>query len=154
LLFSPFFSVDERVKVHPVPGGTTDQATLDRVYSAMAEAGLYLMYDMRGYVFLHHLPNKKKTHPLLSTYQNASSVTDQVNHIKSLNNLLLWYTADEPDGTSDPLDATVKASHLISSLDGSNGGGVSGYHPISLVLNCQNYFFEQVSIQKRFLIKD
>lgn len=56
-----------------------------------------------------------------STYQNATSVADQVNHIKSLNNLLLWYTADEPDGTSDPLDATVKASHLISSLDGGQG---------------------------------
>jgi len=91
----------------------------------------------------------QKSKRTFSTYQNLASVTDQVNHIKSLNNLLLWYTADEPDGTSDPLDATVKASHLISSLDGGDGG-VSGYHPVSLVLNCQNYFFEQVPIQRHF----
>lgn len=109
--------------VHPVPGGTTDQATLDRVYDAMQEAGLYLMYDMRG------------------TYQDSASVTSQVNHVKSRTNLLLWYTADEPDGTTDPLDATVKASNLITSLDGADGIGGAGYHPVSLVLNCQDYFF-------------
>ena len=98
--------------------------------------------------------SKKKIKRTFSTYQNVTSVTDQVNHIKSLNNLLLWYTADEPDGTSDPLNATVKASHLISSLDGGgDGGAVSGYHPVSLVLNCQNYFFEQVPIQRHFSLQ-
>ncbi|KAJ3568689.1 hypothetical protein NP233_g5551 [Leucocoprinus birnbaumii] len=109
--------------VHPVPGGSTSQATLGKVYDAMQAAGLYLMYDMRG------------------TYQNATSVTSQVNHVKSRSNLLLWYTADEPDGTTDPLDATLKASNLITSLDGADGVGGAGYHPVSLVLNCQNYFF-------------
>ena len=72
---------------------------------------------------------------------NASAVTTQVNHIKRRPNLLVWYTADEPDGTSDPLDATLKASNLITSLDGGDGNGGAGYHPISLVLNCQNYYF-------------
>jgi hypothetical protein len=72
---------------------------------------------------------------------NSTSVTTQVNHIKSRPNLLLWYTGDEPDGTSDPLDATVTASNLITSLDGGDGAGGAGYHPVSLVLNCQNYFW-------------
>lgn len=73
---------------------------------------------------------------------DSASVTTQVNHIKSRPNLLLWYTADEPDGTSDPLDATVKSSNLITSLDGGDGVGGAGYHPVSLVLNCQDYHFK------------
>jgi len=72
---------------------------------------------------------------------NTTSVTDQVNRIKSRPNLLLWYTADEPDGTSDPLNATSTASNLITFLDGGDGRGGAGYHPVSLVLNCENYEF-------------
>ncbi|KAG5220367.1 peptidase A1 family [Salix suchowensis] len=49
---------------------------------------------------------------------NATSVTAQVNDIKSRPNMLLWYTADEPDGTSDPLSATADSYDLITSLDG------------------------------------
>ena len=67
---------------------------------------------------------------------NNTSVTEQVNMIKKRKNLLLWYTGDEPDGTSDPLNATRTAYDLIKSLDGS-------YHPVSLVLNCQNYYFPE-----------
>jgi hypothetical protein len=76
---------------------------------------------------------------------NSTAVTEEVNRIKSRPNLLLWYTADEPDGTSSPLKAPVTASNLISSLDGGDGQGGAGYHPVSLVLNCQNYYFTCVS---------
>lgn len=78
-------------------------------------------------------------------YMNATAVTEQVNHIKSRPNLLLWYTGDEPDGTSDPLDATLTSSNLIQSLDGGDGHGGAGYHPVSLVLNCENYFYTYVT---------
>ncbi|KAF9497331.1 hypothetical protein BDN71DRAFT_1429520 [Pleurotus eryngii] len=115
------------LQVHPVPTfGSPDalKAVLDR----MQEVGLYLMYDMRG------------------TYMNATSVTAQVNDIKSRPNMLLWYTADEPDGTSDPLSATADSYDLITSLDGGPSSsaaktGGTGYHPISLVLNCENFEF-------------
>jgi hypothetical protein len=76
---------------------------------------------------------------------NASALTTQINYIKHRPNLLLWYTADEPDGPFDPLDATLKASNLITSLDGGDGNGGAGYHPISLVLNCENFYFTFVS---------
>ena len=76
---------------------------------------------------------------------NASAVTTQVNRIKNRPNLLLWYTADEPDGASDPLNATLKASNLVTFLDGGDGNGGAGYHPISLVLNCEKYYFTFVS---------
>lgn len=68
---------------------------------------------------------------------NATSVTEQVNMIKNRKNLLLWYTGDEPDGTADPLNATSSSRALINSLDGG------GYHPVSLVLNCKDYFFTE-----------
>ncbi|KAF7974505.1 hypothetical protein HWV62_12074 [Athelia sp. TMB] len=100
--------------IHPVP--TFDNLTaLGEVLDRMEEVGLYLMYDMR----------------FPSSYMNTTAVTEQVNMIKSRPNLLLWYTGDEPDGTSDPLNATSTAYDLIYSLD--------GYHPVSLVLNCQDY---------------
>lgn len=91
----------------------------------MEEVGMYLMYDMRN------------------TYMNATSVTMEVNSIKSRKNLLIWYTADEPDGPTDPLDATSNAYDLIASLDGGGSTSIEsqgvGYHPVSLVLNCQDY---------------
>ena len=59
---------------------------------------------------------------------NSTAVTEQVNMIKNRSSLLLWYTGDESDGTSDPLNATKTAYDLIYDLD--------GYHPVSLVLNC------------------
>ncbi|KAJ4491090.1 hypothetical protein C8R41DRAFT_379936 [Lentinula lateritia] len=121
--------------VHPVPD--FDNITvLDQVLDKMQEVGLWLMYDMRN------------------TYQNSTSVTEQVNHIKSRPNLLLWYTADEPDGTSDPLNATTLTKNVINSLDGGDGQGGAGYHPVSLVLNCENYFWSEYSGGADVLLQD
>ncbi|KAI6037875.1 hypothetical protein EDC04DRAFT_3091063 [Pisolithus marmoratus] len=100
--------------IHPVPTYSNMTAFWE-VVDRMQEVGLYLMYDMR------------------LTYMNSTSVTEQVNALKDRPNLLLWYTADEPDGTSDPLDATTNTYDLIYNLD--------GYHPVSLVLNCQDYYW-------------
>ncbi|EKM76186.1 hypothetical protein AGABI1DRAFT_108939 [Agaricus bisporus var. burnettii JB137-S8] len=121
--------------VHPIPE-FSDISTLDAVLDKMQEAGLYLMYDMR------------------LTYMDSDSVRTQVNHIKSRPNLLLWYTADEPDGTSDPLDATLKSSNLITSLDGGDGEGGAGYHPVSLVLNCENYHFTEYTAGSDIVMQD
>ncbi|KAJ3727396.1 hypothetical protein C8R42DRAFT_335923 [Lentinula raphanica] len=121
--------------VHPVPD--FDNITvLDEVLDKMQEVGLWLMYDMRN------------------TYQNSTSVTEQVNHIKSRPNLLLWYTADEPDGTSDPLNATTLSKDLINTFDGGDGQGGAGYHPVSLVLNCENYFWSEYSNGADILLQD
>ncbi|TDL27058.1 hypothetical protein BD410DRAFT_819170 [Rickenella mellea] len=100
--------------IHPIPtfGNLT---ALNEVLDRMEEVGIFLMYDMRF------------------SYMNNTAVTEQVNMIKSRKNLLLWYTGDEPDGTSDPLNSTTISYDLINELD--------GYHPVSLVLNCQDYQF-------------
>lgn len=109
----------------------------------MEEVGLYLVYDMRKSVRKFLVPSVHLD-ILDSDYMNATAVTEQVNMIKSRPNLLTWYTGDEPDGTSDPLNATFIASRLVQSLDGGDGEGGAGYHPVSLVLNCENYFFTYV----------
>lgn len=121
--------------IHPVPA-FSNQTAFEEVLDAMVEHGMYLMYDMRG------------------TYMDPASVTAQVNQIKSRPNLLLWYTADEPDGTSDPLNATALSSNLITSLDGGDGLGGAGYHPVSLVLNCENYEFTAYASGADILLQD
>ena len=66
--------------------------------------------------------------------------------IKSRKNLLLWYTADEPDGWSDPFDAVNLAYNKTYDID--------GYHPVSLVLNCQDYEFEAYTTGADIVMQD
>ncbi|RPD63424.1 hypothetical protein L227DRAFT_561556 [Lentinus tigrinus ALCF2SS1-6] len=113
--------------IHPIP--TFDNLTaLAEVIQRMEEVGIYLMYDMRW------------------TYMNNTAVTEEVNRVKNSPALLLWYTGDEPDGTSDPLNATTTAYDLIYSLD--------GYHPVSLVLNCENYYWTEYTAGTDIVMQD
>ncbi|KAJ7507174.1 hypothetical protein B0H11DRAFT_2153613 [Mycena galericulata] len=98
--------------VHPVPT-FGDLAALGKVLDHMEELGLYFVYDMRH------------------TYKDPDALAAQVDMIKYRPNLLLWYSADEPDGVSDPLNATRLAYDGIYRLD--------GYHPVSIALNCADY---------------
>ncbi|KAG1886003.1 hypothetical protein F4604DRAFT_1969065 [Suillus subluteus] len=66
-------------------------------------------------------------------YQNLSAVAQQVDTYASIPNLLNWETAHEPDGNSDPQNAAQATYDLIYQLD--------GYHPVSIVLNCEDYNF-------------
>ncbi|KAJ7151385.1 hypothetical protein C8R43DRAFT_1004992 [Mycena crocata] len=100
--------------VHPVPT-FGDLKALGKVLDRMEELGLYLVYDMRH------------------TYNNLTALAAEVDMIKHRRNLLLWYTADEPDGTSEPLNATRLTYDAIYALD--------GYHPVSIALNCADYEF-------------
>ncbi|KAI6147833.1 hypothetical protein BKA82DRAFT_504340 [Pisolithus tinctorius] len=101
-------------RIHPIP--PYDNATIfEQVLNRTIELGLYVILDMR------------------SNYQNLTAVASMVNTYKSLPNLLTWETAHEPDGNSDPLNAAKQAYDLIYQMD--------GYHPISIVLNCEDYNF-------------
>lgn len=100
--------------IHPIP--PYDNATIfEQVLNRTIELGLYIIFDMR------------------SNYQNLTAIADLVNTYKSLPNLLTWETAHEPDGNSDPLTAAKQAYDLIYQMD--------GYHPVSIVLNCEDYNF-------------
>lgn len=100
--------------LHPIP--PYDNLTIfQQVIERTISVGMYIVYDMR------------------SNYQNLSTVTQQVNTYASIPNLLNWETAHEPDGNSDPQNAAQATYDLIYQID--------GYHPVSIVLNCQDYNF-------------
>ncbi|KAH9175730.1 hypothetical protein EDB89DRAFT_2133293 [Lactarius sanguifluus] len=113
--------------VHPIPP-YDDLTAFNRMVDKMEELGLWLMYDMRW------------------DYMNSTSVTEQVTSLRNRTNLLLYYTADEPDGSQDPLAAPASAATLINSLD--------PYRPSSLVLNCQDYFFSDYAAGTPILMQD
>src|SRR3954465_2000448 len=54
---------------------------------------------------------------------------------KNRTTLLMWYTADEPDGWGYALNSTKLAYDQLKELD--------PYHPVSMVLNCRNFFYEE-----------
>lgn len=111
--------------IHPIP---TFSDNLTTILNYMDELNLMFQYDMRG------------------TYLNLSSVAEQVTAVKDHSSLLAWYTADEPDGNQDPLNATTLAYETITQID--------KYHPIGLVLNCQNYYFKDYSAGADYLMED
>lgn len=84
---------------------------------AMDRANLLFQYDMRN------------------SFQNLTSVAEQVPLVKDHPSLLTYYTADEPDGWGYTFESSADAYSLLASLD--------KYHPTALVLNCQNYYFRE-----------
>jgi hypothetical protein len=94
----------------------------------MDELNLLNIYDMRY------------------SYRNTTQVSDQVAMWKNRTSLLMWYTGDEPDGTSDALNATVVTYNQLKSLD--------PYHPVSLVLNCENYYYAEYAAGAEIIFED
>ncbi|KAL1984251.1 hypothetical protein VTN96DRAFT_9303 [Rasamsonia emersonii] len=119
--------------VHVVPDGNLPNQAFNftqfnQFLDICDEIGLWVMYDMRY------------------TYLNLTSVEEQVNMIKARKSLLLWYTGDEPDGHGDPLNATRLAYDLIKSLD--------PWHPVSLCLNCYNFYYADYSSGADIVLSD
>lgn len=117
--------------IHPTPGGGPipfEPDKFEKFLDRLDELGLWLMYDMRW------------------TFKNLSLVTSQIEHLKARKSILLWYTGDEPDGVSDPFNSTVLAYDVIKKLD--------PYHPTSLVLNCDNYFYAEYAKGADIILTD
>lgn len=95
-------------------------AQFEQYLDTAEQLGLYIQYDMRN------------------SFLNLSSVQYQVEYLRNRSNILSWYTGDEPDGADYALNSTKLAYDLINQID--------GYHPVSLVLNCENYYFTEYGI--------
>ncbi|EHK98582.1 hypothetical protein M7I_5607 [Glarea lozoyensis 74030] len=102
-------------------GGRPDQAypidSLSKYWDRLDELNLFNIYDMRF------------------AFQNSTRISDQVALWKDRTSLLMWYTADEPDGWVYALNSTKLAYDQLRELD--------PYHPVSLVLNCQDFYYEE-----------
>ncbi|PMD30113.1 hypothetical protein L207DRAFT_641957 [Hyaloscypha variabilis F] len=92
------------------------------------EIGLKFIYDMRG------------------SFMNLTSVAYQVPLVKDYDSFLIYYTGDEPDGWEYALNSTTLAYNLITSLD--------KYHPVSLVLNCQDFYYEDYAAGADIVLQD
>ncbi|RDW68607.1 hypothetical protein BP5796_09264 [Coleophoma crateriformis] len=119
--------------IHIVPTGTLGD--FDFPYSNLTiylerakELGLWIHWGMRG------------------SYTNLTYVAEQVEQVKAWPNLLSWYTADEPDGNVEPLNSTKIAYDYIK--------GEDPWHPISMALNCENYYFEEYTSGTDIILSD
>lgn len=110
------------------PGCSFASEDMSFLFDWLDNVGLWYQYNMRW------------------SYSNLTSVKEQIPHIKERPNFLSWYTADEPDGNGDPLNATRSSYDLLKRED--------PYHPISLVLNCENYYFKEYSSGADFIMED
>ncbi|KAK5712957.1 hypothetical protein LTR17_017797 [Elasticomyces elasticus] len=104
---------------------------LGYLFDWMDETDLWYQYDMRG---------------TFSNGLNVSQLTEQIPLVKDRSNLLSWYTADEPDGWQYALNQTRIAYDILKQQD--------PYHPTALVLNCDNYYFEEYSSGADYIMED
>ncbi|KAH7348501.1 hypothetical protein BKA65DRAFT_261432 [Rhexocercosporidium sp. MPI-PUGE-AT-0058] len=113
-------------------GGLPDQsypvAELKQYWDRMDELNLFNVYDMRF------------------AFQNSTRINEQVELWKNRTTLLMWYSADEPDGWSYALNSTKLAYDQLRELD--------PYHPVSLVLNCQNFYYAEYSSGADIVFED
>ena len=132
------------VQIHPID--YDNFTVLDPVIDDMEELGLWLMYEMRQCEQLAFRRSFEFLRKLCRDYGNSSAVKEQVTRLRNRTNLLLYYTADEPDGSEDPVSTLVSTTAYINTLD--------PYRPSSLILNCQDYFFTNYSEGAPILMQD
>ncbi|KAK3673289.1 hypothetical protein LTR78_006834 [Recurvomyces mirabilis] len=104
---------------------------LDNVFNWMDQLDLWYQYDMRH---------------IFDTGLNTSQLIEALPPVKDRSNLLSWYTADEPDGWQYALNQTKIAYDILKEVD--------PYHPTALVLNCDNYYFNEYSSGADYIMED
>jgi hypothetical protein len=149
--FTPFFpygfyaSHDNFLRLNSTP--------LIDAYSAL---GLNAMTPLTTFAdssfILTYLATAAQPHPLRfmyslrDGYKNLSYVQSNVLAARDAPGLFAYWSADEPDGWQVPFSAPQDAYDLIRQLD--------PYHPVSVTLNCQNYYFGEYSAPADFLMVD
>lgn len=108
--------------VHIVPTGSLGEqpfpwAQFQPYLDRAAELGIWLQYDV------------------IWEPDNSTEMIEQITALRTHPSILSWYQSDEPDGKSNPINSTGLAYRKIKELD--------PYHPISLALNCENFFYSE-----------
>ncbi|KAJ4147955.1 hypothetical protein LMH87_002447 [Akanthomyces muscarius] len=123
---------DQIKKYHDL--GLTGMVSLSTVFKSRAEyeymdsLDLKYQYDLRDY------------------FRNLTAVQEQVTAIKDFDAIYAYWGTDEPDGWQYPFDQPLSAANLIRKID--------PYHPVSVTLNCQNYYFKEYTAGADFIMAD
>ncbi|KHJ30294.1 putative glycoside hydrolase subgroup catalytic core protein [Erysiphe necator] len=90
--------------------------------------------------------NLLNIYSLQFAYQNQTRIETQVNMWKNRNTSFSYHIADEPDGWHHPVENTRLAYDQIKKLD--------PYHPVQLVLNCQNFHYTEYASGADIILED
>ncbi|KFA81816.1 hypothetical protein S40288_11589 [Stachybotrys chartarum IBT 40288] len=118
----------------------------NRGFNGLHPVTSFVDSDMTSQINTMDAENLLWQYDMRHSYRNLTSVAEQVPLVKDHPSLLTWYTADEPDGWEDPLNSTKLAYDLLAEMD--------KYHPVALVLNCQNYYFRDYSSGADIVMED
>ncbi|TAQ88246.1 hypothetical protein B7494_g3413 [Chlorociboria aeruginascens] len=111
-----------------LPGQTYPAEEFTTYWDRMDELNLFNIFNMRF------------------AFRNSTRIKDQVEMYKDRTTLLMWYTADEPDGWVYALNSTKLAYDQLREID--------PYHPVSLVLNCKDFYYEEYTSGADIVFED
>ncbi|PYI24146.1 hypothetical protein BO99DRAFT_478667 [Aspergillus violaceofuscus CBS 115571] len=121
--------------IHIVPTGALSTTT-----------NAYPWTTLDPYLTLADKTNLKFQYDLLFSATNTSTMLNQAQTLHTHPSLLLWYLADEPDGKATPPSTLSTAYTTLKTLD--------PYHPVSLALNCANFYYEDYAAAADIILSD
>ncbi|EPE05866.1 glycoside hydrolase subgroup catalytic core [Ophiostoma piceae UAMH 11346] len=139
--FEPFFPYGFYSSYDGFLADVSDNATAASVIGKYADFGLNAMTPLSQYptsatAFQYMVDTDLRFQfDLREQYTNSTWVAEQVAAAKDNAALFSYWSSDEPDGHQDPFSAPKDCRDTIRSVD--------PYHPVALVLNCQNYYFAE-----------
>ncbi|KAK3392022.1 hypothetical protein B0T20DRAFT_362325 [Sordaria brevicollis] len=99
-----------------------------------------------AFQYMSTLPNFYYMFDLRENYTNRTWVSSQVSSASVETSLIGYWSVDEPDGWQAPFSAPLETYSTIRKTD--------PYHPVAVVLNCQNYYFEEYSAGADIIMAD
>jgi hypothetical protein len=119
--------------VHIVPTGSLGEqpfpwAQFQPYLDRASELGIWLQYDV------------------VWEPENSTNMIEQITALRTHPSILSWYQSDEPDGKGNPINSTGLAYKTIKELD--------PYHPISLALNCENFYYSEYAAGADIIVPD
>ncbi|OIW29449.1 hypothetical protein CONLIGDRAFT_575701 [Coniochaeta ligniaria NRRL 30616] len=88
----------------------------------------------------------KFMYDLREGYKNLTYVSEQALAARNAEAIFAYWSADEPDGWQDPFSAPTDAQAVLHALD--------PYHPVAVVLNCQDYYFGPYTAGADIIMED
>ncbi|KAL1904745.1 hypothetical protein Sste5344_009517 [Sporothrix stenoceras] len=151
--FRPFFPYGYYSSYDGFLAGATDNTSAASTIDPYAAYGLNAMTPLTQYPQSEAAFSYMADHTglgiqfdLREQYTNQTWVAAQVTAARDNAALFSYWSADEPDGHQDPFSAPIQTRDTIRSID--------PYHPVAVVLNCQDYYFAQYAAGADVIMED